>query len=78
MLYTREGTYVVRAKRPNVEAFGVATAESVNIGRFGPNLKCSFPNIQLPFHEHNEGKGQGKREGQIGKGGGEGDGTFLA
>uniref|UniRef100_M1DPT9 Uncharacterized protein n=1 Tax=Solanum tuberosum TaxID=4113 RepID=M1DPT9_SOLTU len=46
MLNAGEGTSVVRAKRPNVEAFGAAAAESVNIGPFGPNLKCSFPNIQ--------------------------------
>ncbi|KAG5615688.1 hypothetical protein H5410_015512 [Solanum commersonii] len=46
MLNDGEGTYVVRAKRPHVEAFGALAAESVNIGPFGPNLKCSLPNIQ--------------------------------
>ncbi|KAH0761217.1 hypothetical protein KY290_017290 [Solanum tuberosum] len=46
ILNAGEGTSVVRAKRPNVEAFGAAPTESVNIGSFGPNLKCSFPNIQ--------------------------------
>ncbi|KAG5615678.1 hypothetical protein H5410_015502 [Solanum commersonii] len=46
LLNAGEGTSVVRAKRPNVEAFGAAAAESVNIGPFGPNLKCSFPSIQ--------------------------------
>ncbi|KAG5615667.1 hypothetical protein H5410_015491 [Solanum commersonii] len=46
MLNVGEGTSVVRAKRPNVEAFGASAVESVNIGPFGLNLKCSFPNIQ--------------------------------
>ncbi|KAG5615693.1 hypothetical protein H5410_015517 [Solanum commersonii] len=46
MLNAGEGTSVVWAKRPNVEAFGAATAESVNIGHFIPNLKCPFPSIQ--------------------------------
>ncbi|KAH0761218.1 hypothetical protein KY290_017291 [Solanum tuberosum] len=46
MLNAGEGTSVVRAKRPNVETFGAAAAESVNIGPFGLNLKCSFSKIQ--------------------------------
>ncbi|KAK6793856.1 hypothetical protein RDI58_007309 [Solanum bulbocastanum] len=46
MLNVREGTSVVWDRRPNVEAFGASIAESVNIGPFGPNLKCSFPIIQ--------------------------------
>ncbi|KAH0761215.1 hypothetical protein KY290_017288 [Solanum tuberosum] len=45
-LNAREGTSVVRAKRPNVKAFGASTAERVNIRPFGPNLKCSLPSIQ--------------------------------
>ncbi|KAH0761209.1 hypothetical protein KY290_017282 [Solanum tuberosum] len=46
MMNAGEGTFVVRAKRPNVEDFGAAAAESVNIGHFGPNLKYFFPSIQ--------------------------------
>lgn len=50
MLNAKEGTCVVWAKRPNVEAFGAATIETANIGPFCPNLNSSFPIIQHVFH----------------------------
>ncbi|KAH0761211.1 hypothetical protein KY290_017284 [Solanum tuberosum] len=50
MLNAGEGTSVVRAKRPNVEAFLASAGESVNIGPFVPNLKCFFPTFNMFPH----------------------------
>ncbi|KAG5615682.1 hypothetical protein H5410_015506 [Solanum commersonii] len=47
MLNVGEGTFVVRAKRPNVKAFGASAAKSVNIGPFVLKLKCSFPTFNM-------------------------------